>query len=261
MALDVEGLWDFADPTESERRFREALAGAEGDDALILKTQIARTLGLRGRHDEAHATLDAVELELASAPPEVHVRYQLERGRTLRSSGTPAGAKKCFEAAVRLATEHRLEFLAGDGLHMVALVQDSPEGQLEWSRATADYARAAHDENARRWEATALHNAGVALNELGRHGEALVAFQEALARFEAAGRPADVQTGRWMVANTMRRLSRLDEALQMQLALERDLDAAGETDPYVYEELAELFTALGDETKARHYRARCAETD
>ena len=43
MAIDINALWDFSKPALSEERFRAALATAQGDDALILKTQIART--------------------------------------------------------------------------------------------------------------------------------------------------------------------------------------------------------------------------
>ena len=39
----------------------------------------------------------------------------------------------------------------------------------------------------------------------------------------------------------------------MQLALERELQAAGEDDPYVREELGLLYTALGEPQKARDY--------
>ena len=45
--LDLTALWDFADPAGSEARMRAALAGAGDEDAAILRTQIARTHGLR----------------------------------------------------------------------------------------------------------------------------------------------------------------------------------------------------------------------
>ena len=42
-AVDLDALWSFHDPAASEARFRAALDSAQGDDALILQTQIART--------------------------------------------------------------------------------------------------------------------------------------------------------------------------------------------------------------------------
>lgn len=52
MGMDIAKLWDFSDPALSEQRFREMLESAEGDDALILKTQIARS-GERRLFDNA----------------------------------------------------------------------------------------------------------------------------------------------------------------------------------------------------------------
>ena len=43
MAIDLTPLWDHAQPAVSEERFRAALGTASGDDALMLRTQIART--------------------------------------------------------------------------------------------------------------------------------------------------------------------------------------------------------------------------
>jgi len=43
MAIDLNPLWNFDDPGQSEQRFRAALATATGDDAIILQTQIARS--------------------------------------------------------------------------------------------------------------------------------------------------------------------------------------------------------------------------
>ena len=49
-AVDVDALWNFADPAASEARFREALASANGDDALVRIARHAyRTYG-RGNH-------------------------------------------------------------------------------------------------------------------------------------------------------------------------------------------------------------------
>jgi hypothetical protein len=47
----------------------------------------------------------------------------------------------------------------------------------------------------------------------------------------------------------------------MQLQLAHELDRAGETDVYVYEELSTLYRARGDSSRAAHYdglRAKAA---
>ena len=48
--IDVAPLWDFAKPEASEQRFRAALSGAQGDDVLVLQTQIARLELLTARY-------------------------------------------------------------------------------------------------------------------------------------------------------------------------------------------------------------------
>ena len=96
------------------------------------------------------------------------------------------------------------------------------------------------------------------LNALGRHLEALAILEQALAAYRERGEARTIRIARWMVAHTQRLLGRHAEALEVQLALERELAAAGETDPYVLEEIAALYEALGEPQKARAYSERLA---
>lgn len=255
--IDVYALWDYGRPAESEARFREALKTATGDDALVLRTQIARTYSLRRRFDEAHAELDAISPQLAAAGAEVRVHALLERGRTLRSSGRAADARPLFEQAVELARGAGLERLAADAMHMVALVEPDTDAAIDWHRRTIAYARAAQDPKARGWVAPALNNLGDTLRRARRLDEALAAFREAeqaYAQRDPAGEP--VRVARWQVANVLRLLGRIDEALAMQLDLEQRNADAGAPDGYVFEELALLYDALGDAARAAAYRER-----
>jgi tetratricopeptide (TPR) repeat protein len=257
--IDVDALWNYSDPAASEARFRDAQAGAEGDDALILRTQIARALGLRKRFDDAARELDAVQARLEQAGPEVAVRHALERGRWLRSSGRPADSVVWFERAFERAQAARLERLAGDALHMVALAVATLDERIAWNRRTIDYARQASDPKARGWEAPALNNIGSDLREAGRFDESLAAFREALAAYERTGRADGIRFARWQVANVLRLQGRHGEALAQQLALERDAAAAGQPDPYVYDELALLHAAGGNADAADRARVRAKE--
>jgi tetratricopeptide (TPR) repeat protein len=255
-AVDVDALWNYADPAASEARFRAALATAQGDDALVLRTQIARTLGLRRRFDEALRELDVVDAQLASAGAAPRVRAALERGRTLRSSGRAADSVALFERAFAAADAARLERLAADALHMLALAAPALEQRIEWNRRTIDYARRAADPQARGWEAPALNNIGNDLRQARRLDESLQTFREALAAYERRGSAGEVRIARWQIANVLRLQGQVDEALAIQLALERDASAAGEPDAYVYDELALLHAARGDTTAAGAARAR-----
>lgn len=258
-AVDLDTLWNFADPAASEARFREALAGSNGDDALVLRTQIARTFSLRSRFDESHRELDAIEPALAAAGVEPRVRAWLERGRTFRSAGKPAEGKPLFMRAYVTADAAKLERLAADALHMIALAEPQLDDRIAWNRRTIDYARRAGDPRAQGWQAAALNNIGSDLREAGRLAESLAAFREALAAYERIGRADRVRFARWQVANVLRLAGQADEALAIQLALERDAAAAGAPDPYVYDELALLHAARGQAEPAAKAKTRAEE--
>jgi tetratricopeptide (TPR) repeat protein len=255
-AVDVDALWNYADPAASEARFRATLVSVRDDDALILRTQIARTYSLRRRFADAHAELDAIEPALAAAGLEPRVRAWLERGRTLRSSGQPDAGKPLFQRAFVSADAGQLEALAADALHMLALAAKDLDERIDWNRRTIDYAKKAKDARAQRWQAIALNNLGSDLREARRYEESLAAFRDAQAAYERGPRPENVRIARWQVANTLRLMGRADEALALQLALERDNAAAGAPDPYVYDELALLHAARGDTGKADQARQR-----
>lgn len=233
--LDPAPLWDFDDPAGSETRFREAAAIAEGADRLVLLTQVARALGLQERYDEGHALLD----ELAVSYPEVATRASLERGRLLRSAGSAAEAVPHFEAAAATAHESGLEALHVDALHMVALVAP-PEEALDRHHAALAVAKASASEAARNWDASLLNNIGMAHADAEDWGAALAAFEEALEARERIGDAGRTRVARWMVGWALRHLGHREAALEVQTALKAELDAIGEEDPYVDEELALL---------------------
>jgi tetratricopeptide (TPR) repeat protein len=234
--IDPVDLWDFADPAGSELRFREAAdAAVDSDDRAVMRTQVARALGLQERYAEGHAVLD----HILGAHPEVLARRALERGRLLRSSGQPAQARPHFEEAARVALEGRLDALHVDALHMVALVAE-PADQLDRNYVALAFAEASQDPAARNWDASLLNNIGMARADCGDFAAALAAFEEALVARERIGDPHRTRVARWMVAWALRNLGMSGVALQMQRELKAELDAAGLSDPYVDEELALL---------------------
>jgi tetratricopeptide (TPR) repeat protein len=256
-APDLLALWDFDDPAASEARFRERLDDASHEVSLSLRTQIARTHSLRGQFAQAHQLLDGVDAELAGTGAEPRVRSLLERGRTWRSAREPVKARPLFLQAVQQARAAGLEYLHVDALHMVALVETTPEAQLDWSRRALAAAREAHDPQARRWEGSLAHNIGYALHQAGRHDEALQSFRDALsARTRDGAAPSRLREARWMVAWELRALRRHDEALGQLHELERDLAAAGASDGFVPEEIAENLLALGQAAQAKPYFAQ-----
>ena len=63
-----------------------------------------------------------------------------------------------------------------------------------------------------------------------------------------------------MIARTLREQGKTQEAIAIQLRLEREWAAAGEPDPYVFEELEKLYRATGDAARADAYAAKLRES-
>jgi tetratricopeptide (TPR) repeat protein len=265
MAIDLEPLWETGKPEVSEQRLRQALASATGDDALILQTQIARTYGLRRNFEKARALLLEIEPRIKTAGDEARARHQLELGRTFASATHPPEsrtpetkerARSSFEAGLNIARAGRLDGLSIDAIHMLAFVDTAPADQLKWAQAALAVVDASSQPAAKRWEASIRNNLGYALHQLGRYDEALSQFKHAVALRERGTDADATRVAHWMVAWTLRALNRTDEALEIQLRLERENDAAGRPDPYVFEELEALYRARGDAAKAQHYADR-----
>ena len=290
-ALDMAAMWNFNEPAQSEARFRAALATAQGDDALILQTQIARSWGLRREFARARELLLQmqrpiptqmptqmptpmqlrIQPQLSGAGSEAQVRYALEWGRTWASAthapetqdeDARQQARTAFATALTIARQAKLDALAIDAVHMLAFVDTTPADQLKWAQEALALALASTQPAAQRWEASIRNNLGYALHQLGRHAEALAEFEQAvLLRQQApegSEKAARIRVARWMVAWTLRSLQRESEALALQLQLEADNDAAGAPDAYVFEELETLYRSQGDEARALHYAQRRA---
>jgi tetratricopeptide (TPR) repeat protein len=233
---DLRDLWDFDDPVASKQRFRR-LADRTRDDNTRERalTQVARALGLQDRFDEGHAVLDRLDAD----DDEVAVRRELERGRLLRSAGDEAKALPHFEAAAVLARRAGLEELHVDALHMGALVLPR-ERRLAATQEAVAFAQAATDPRARDWDASLLNNLGMIHADDGDFDQALEIFEDALAARQRIGDPVTTRIARWMVAWALRNLGRVREALAIQRELKAELDAAGQSDTHVDEELALL---------------------
>ncbi|MEO7853376.1 MAG: tetratricopeptide repeat protein [Rubrivivax sp.] len=262
MAIDVAPMWDFGKPELSEQRFRDALAGTNADDRLILQTQIARTYGLRKQFSKAQEVLIACKPQPDTASAEARTRHALEWGRTWSSaahapeSQTPQArdtARAAYFEALQIAKAAQLDDLAIDAIHMLAFVDTAPEDQLKWGQEALAVVEASGQPSAKKWEASIRNNIGYALHQLGRYPEALRQFNQAVALRTKGTNAEATRTAHWMVAWTLRAIHRDDEALAIQLRLESECAAAGEPDSYVFEELEILYRAKGDSERAEHY--------
>ncbi len=257
---DLDDLWDFHDPSASEGRFAARVTAAATEaERVEACTQLARAQGLQRRFEDAHRTLDEVERALSNASPRVRVRYLLERGRILNSSGTPDRALPVFVEAYECAAQAGDDALAVDAAHMIAIAVPEANAKLTWNRHALAVAEASTDPRARRWRASLRNNIGWALFDVGRYAEALEEFRRAVDLRAEQGDPREHRIARWAVARTQRAMGDLEEALAQQRELLREGTSEGREDPFVLEELGECLHALGRADAARPHFQRAYE--
>lgn len=263
MAVEPLDLWQFDNPAASLAAFQSAQESANELDWSILQTQVARAKGMLGDFEAARAALSEVNLE--NSGEEVQVRYWLELGRThcspkhkmdARTAEAKATARNCYERAFELAQSARLDYLAIDALHMMTVVDDAPDDQLQWNLRAIAYMEASNEPLSKRWAGSLYNNTGYALALAGRHEEAESVLRKALEEREKQGNASQVRIAKWMIAWNLRLSGENDAALTMQLALEKECDEAGAPDPYVYDELELLYQAQDRHDVANSYKSK-----
>jgi len=255
--MDFDSLWDYSKPDQTEEKFSDLLAELPQGDPIVpeLLTQIARAQGLQHKFAEAHRTLDRVERKLDNDSSHAKIRYLLERGRVLNSSGLAEQAHPLFEQAEEMATRLSEDFHAVDALHMRAIVASPPEG-LSLNLRAIQLAEASEQEKARNWLGSLYNNTGWSYHDLGDYESALELFQKAEAWYRSKGRVNETRIARWTVARTLRSMNRVEEALSNQMELEKEFETTGEDDGYVFEEIGECLLLLDRSAEARQHFAR-----
>lgn len=168
MPAELDKLWNFEKPAETEARFRELLAEARASwprpELVELLTRIARAERRQTKFDEAHRTLDAAASTLGEGGGVARTHCLLERGRVLNSSGRPEKARPLFVEAWEGAAN---DFLVVDAA-------------LAWNRKAIARAGASKDERARNWLGALYNSSDRACHDMGCYEEALAHFEKAL---------------------------------------------------------------------------------
>lgn len=253
-------------------RLRPVVQGREdygsADEHMIFQSKVARSMGLQGMFEAARRHLNDKREMRSRASDLGKAHWWLEWGRTWCSATHPAAAmdaaarqqaSEAFAKAEQLATAVEADDVAVDALHMMAFVETDPASAQRWTEKALARALASSQPAARRWEGSLRNNLGVALMDQGQPAPALVQFEAALAARRAAGAKDDQRRiAEWMVAWALRVLKRHDEALAIQERLAQENDAAKTPDPEVFDEIALLQQARGQDDAAQQARARAA---
>ena len=199
----LDDLWDFSDPAGSEQRLRAA-AEEETDAATRgeLNTQVARSLGLHERYDEADAVLDGIRSPSQAGA----VRIALERGRLRNSAGDPAAALPLFRAAAEGAAGEDLVFLRVDALHMLAIADGAHAG--EWTARALAVLDGTTDARTQRWRVSLHNNAGWPHVDAERYDEAIAEFEASREAATRWGTPQQVAWADEAIAEARSLLSR-----------------------------------------------------
>src|SRR3989449_72856 len=259
---DFDSLWDYDHPGATERRFRELLPAALDSRDLTylsqLLTQISRAEGLQRKFQDAHMTLDRVQKGLDKTDDRTRVRYLLERGRVFNSSGKQDDARPLFLEALDLAVKSKDGFNAVDAAHMMAIVEPS-EKQLQWNLKALDLAENSVDEKARKWRGSLYNNIGWTYFEQQQYEESLLMFEKAVEFREKEGDLGKIMIAKWCVAKALRMMDHTEEALEIQRNLFEQYQAASKKSGYVYEEIAECLTVMGQDQDAQGWFAAAYE--
>ena len=251
---NFDAKWNFDDPSGTQKTFMQILDEVNFDDHpeyhLELRTQIARTLGLQQKYQEAHATLDAVEKDLTPAYTTARIRYLLERGRVYNSSKNPEKSRSYFLEAWELSVKHQADYHAVDAAHMLGIA-DEPELQLEWNEKAVALAESSIDPSVKKWLGSLYNNIGWTYHGAGNYNKALEIFRKTYDWYKSQDDVKRMNIAEWSMARTHRSLGEIDTALAIQNKLAREMAVTGEEDGYVFEEIGECLYAQGEVEKAK----------
>lgn len=262
---ELRKLWNYNDPAGTELKFRDLLPQAEssGDTEYLaqLLTQIARSLALQNKFDDAHATLDRVLQMLSKQEPSVaNIRYFLERGRTFNSSGKRVEAMPFFQSSHDAAIAQNQIPFAIDALHMLAIAESDPRKQVEWNLKAFELVESTpvEDTASRGWLEPLCNNIGESYLLLKEYDTAYSYFQRMAEMQTARTGEVDMYTLKDQ-AKALRLGGHAEESYNIILPVFEKLSSEQNDDGYIRQELAESLYALGKTDEAKPHFLRSYE--
>jgi tetratricopeptide (TPR) repeat protein len=254
---DIDGYWDTQDLEKTEKRIRTQLP-TSGTSATSLQieamTQMARLVSLQGKLKEAREFLVFSEALLKALSPSerqrVQTRYYLEEGRYYCLSMFPSRALDSFQKAWELSSkDQKLDVLAIDAAYMISITVPAKQGK-EWLQIAILRAEASKEHFVRSWLAYLYMATGWQAFDTHEYSRALGLFEKAQAN-SANEPPLFIRTLKWCSARCLRGMDQYEKSLQIQQEISDELSALGESNGYVFLEMAECYQALQQSEKAR----------
>lgn len=254
---DFDKFWNYSDPGATEAIFQNIYNEQKGTASSAylaqLLSQLARAKGLQGNFEDGFNTIKLAEEFCKKDDILSSIRILLEKGRLYNSSGEKADSREFFWEAKELAIAEGYDLYAIDAVHMLGIV-DPPEKQLEWNLIAIEMAEKTEDQRAKGWLGPLLNNTGWSYFDLGNYETAMELFNKSLNWREQTKDELGIRIAKWTIARNLRALERYDEAISIQLELEKEIEAKElPKDGYVYEELGELYLVKGDFNVSKKY--------
>lgn len=252
---NIDDLWNYQKPEETEKKFREILNEAKdfnGSYYAELLSQLARTQSLQRKFEEAHSILNELDELLSDEMIVPRIRFHLEKGRTFNSDNQKDQASEHFMKALSFSIENKEEFYGIDAAHMLA-ISDSEES-LKWNEKALEIAEKSTVERCQKWKGSLYNNIAWTYHNREEFDKAISFFKKALDYYLSREDKRSIFIARWSLARAYRSINKLDIAFDIQSGLEKRIDN-GEANPdgYVYEELAELHLSIKEHSKAKAY--------
>jgi len=261
---DFYPLLKWHKAADTEKVLREILPKArEANDPNYLGellTQIARARGLQKDYEGAHKLLDEADEILKGTGCEIgRIRSALERGRTLNSSGHPDNSRSYFIRAYVESLQAGADLCAVDAVHMLAYIlkletDAEKEEAIAWNDLAIHIAQQSKQERARAWLATMYQNQGYTRQQRGEYDLAMGLFEKMLAFCNEQKNVKRALIAKWFIGQTLRKSGETEKALEAQLAVLAEYEAAGEVEAgYTSEEIGECLWALDRKDEAKGY--------
>lgn len=260
--VDLDLQWDPLDPIFSEEKYRLYLHQLQSRDAGNIGAQI-EIWCLIARSQAEQKNLTAARLSLKEgeklllenpglATGTAKIRWLLESGRLNVLQKNPTHARAFLAEAWQLAMESKQDFFAIDVAQMMADLE-TPKMQQEWVLRAIKMAEDSSQEKSKRWLGSLYSTLGWKLADHLQFNKSLEFFEKALSNFRKLGSEHDVCLTQWSIGKILRKMNRLDEALDIQQSLLNAKKTPTFPMGRLYQELAECLQTLKRPSEAQPY--------
>lgn len=183
--MTADSLLNLADDVFQQRRYDEALveytkvyeaAQKEFNRSVEIEalSQMARMNLILGHKEEGLKYLQQAAERVSDSDPMAWSRYLGVKGRFEWKDDDLPASRKTFETMLDYCNANSLWGRAVDAAHMLAIVAETPEEQIKWSRKGIEAAEASDNES---WLGPLWNNLAATYYDMKQYDSALTCYQ------------------------------------------------------------------------------------